>query len=325
MRCTKKGLPPGVEGGCEYAPEVRRRGLGRKNRKNDVGGPGGGGGGLVGSSGGANGGTASAYGQDANGQTYEMQAGPNDFDPSPYHLHQHQQDLADQQNADAGPSTYVASPHDDVPPAAGDANESVIDPSLAAASLPLTEPSSNPTDPDGHPRQDASLPSAGRREVDSGAFAGGPPHEGGEADHDGELNMPFAMDLLDFSKLSADELGLRECGNSFLSCTRGSFALRFFFRCLRSSISSWCCCLPQSSIAHQLDLSRRLGPVPVDLPSPSQTIDAFTRSQPTPPYASSSSFVLNPPRGTGVDLDPRRVVLAKEARPAQDGHRLRSL
>lgn len=217
MRCTKKGLPPGVEGGCEYAPEVRRRGLGRKNRKNDVGGPGGGGGGSVGSSRGANGGAASAYGQDANGQAYEMQAGPNDFDPSPYHLHQHQQDLADQQNADAGPSNYVASPHDDVPTAAGDANESVIDPSLAAASLPLTEPSSNPTDPDGHPRQDANLPSASRGEVDSGAYAGGPPHEGGEADHDGELNMPFAMDLLDFSKLSADELGLRESRGPFFS------------------------------------------------------------------------------------------------------------
>lgn len=239
VRCAKKGLRADEDGGCEYVAEVRRRGLGKKNRKGSASGGGGGGEGSQGE------GSQQGHGQgavdgdghalhhqhhqqhqqaldghypvqqahdyygpsaqahDAYGADSAYTSGPGGADGGPSGpaqdgsdgdvggggvgdahllLLQQQHELDSQQQQARPPPTTAAAP-----------GEPAIDPALETLAHPSAgAPLSGASTSGGHDGHQPALPAAQA-----------PPH------------LAFsptsiqALDLLDFTRMSADELSLR--------------------------------------------------------------------------------------------------------------------
>jgi len=214
-RCAKKGLPADEPGGCEYVAEIRRRGLGKKNRKN--------GDEQAGVEGGGTSATPAMDGQFANGdgsgsqaalhhagqhdwhnEAYPTASGAGGETHPSYGLHEadhHHNDgdvLAAHANAEAGPSNYGRPSeyaHDGLHQLHAHGQPS-IDPALEAAPTASTSEAS---------RSGSAIPVGGSGGGRLPLAPGGP---AGDALGFSPTSIQ-AMDLLDFAGLNADELSMR--------------------------------------------------------------------------------------------------------------------
>lgn len=253
-RCSKKGLAADEPGGCEYVAEIRRRGLGKKNRKSGDGGQQQSGGedtgdrmgvsslsvndsstatqyaGADGHSGGSQAGDHHPS-QQAWHEAYASAPGATGSDAHPsFGLHEaehhHNGDvLAAHANAEAGPSNYgppADYPHSDHDPElhqqlhAHRSQASAIDPALRNDAGP------------GAPSE-ASHPSGSAAPIGGNDSTGRPPLPstgGSSGDALGFSPTSIqAMDLLDFAGLNSDELSLcafsdiKSCPSKSSDCT----------------------------------------------------------------------------------------------------------